>query len=212
MSTVNSNDIVQELILHEILGFTSGGGGGGSSFNLITEDNNVFVASGVDTLNFSTGIQIVDGPLNQVDISLKDIQLVNDILWTYDTTRTKWLSVQRINFSAGEKGRIKNKYLPVYDGLVSSLTGWRVPRDGVITAMSVQTRANESWTLHIRKNGVATNIASLVLANVDGSHEISTDVNIAAGDRIQFYAETTTFLGIKDVLAWIEISWRNDAL
>lgn len=170
MSCTGCKDIVQEIILHEILG-SSGGGTGSDS-----------------------------------------LQIDNGILWVYDDNRGKWLSSFRSTFDAGEKGRVKNKYLQVHDGQTTNLSGFRLPRKATLTAIVAQTRNVETWTVHIRKNGVVTNIASLTMSAVDGNHSSSIDVDLDEGDRVQLFAETTAFLGIKDPLVWVEIAWRNDTL
>jgi hypothetical protein len=170
MACTNCKDIVQEIILHEILGSSSGGTGNNS------------------------------------------LQIDNGILWVYDEGRGKWLSSFRATFDAGEKGRVKNKYLIVHDGQTTNLSGFRLPRKATITAVSAQTRNVETWTLHIRRNGSPTNIASLTMSAVDGNHTSSLNIDVDEGDRVQFFAETTNFLGIKDPLIWVEIAWRNDTL
>jgi hypothetical protein len=140
------------------------------------------------------------------------LQIDNGILWVYDDIRGKWLSSFRASLEAGEKGRAKNKYLLVVDGQAINLTGYRLPRDATITALAAQTRDIETWTLHVRKNGTLTDIASLVMSGISGNHTNSLNIDLDESDRVQFYAETTTFLGIKDPLIWIEIAWRNDIL
>ncbi len=204
------DDIIDEIILHEIIGVTSGGGGG---TDLTITDEGIFVASGVDTIDFvGSGITAVNVGGGNVRVTVPDIQVDGDILWVYDVTRDKWLSSFRATFGAGERGRIKNKYIPVFDGQVSNLSGYRVVRTATITAIAAQTRNTETWTLRVRKNGGSTNIASLVMTSVNGNHSSSIDVDLDEGDQIQFFADTTGFLGIKDPLVWVEVAWRNDSL
>ena len=139
------------------------------------------------------------------------LEVDGGLLWVYDSSRGKWLSSSRFNASAGEKGRVRDKYLRVYDSQVTNLSGWRVPRDGTITAIVAQTRQAYSWTLRVRKNGSDTNIASLVLNSEAGKHQTTLSVDVAAGDQIQLFAETA-FGAIRDPLVWVEIAWRNDTL
>jgi hypothetical protein len=208
MSCIDCDKIIEEILLHEIVGFETTAGGGG---DIIVEDDDVLVASGINTLNFAEGIKAVNAG-GQIDVSLYELQVDQGLLWVYDTVRGKWLSTQRSTFGAGEKGRIRNKYLMVFDGQVSNLTGWRVVRDATITAIAAQTRNNETWTLRVRKNGDPTDIASLTMSAVDGNHSSVANVDVSEGDQIQFYAETTGFLGIKDALVWVEVAWRNTTL
>jgi hypothetical protein len=170
MSSPNCSDITKEIILHEILGSSSGGSG-------------------------STSLEIDNG-----------------ILWIWDTSKSKWLSSFRATFLAAESGRVKNKYLPLIDGQVSNLSGYRLARDATLTAIATQTRENETWTLHIRKNGSLSNLASLVISNTSGNHSTAINVDFIENDRIEFFAETTSFFGIKDPSVWIEVAWRNSSL
>jgi hypothetical protein len=136
----------------------------------------------------------------------------NGILWIYDEGRGKWLSSFRSNFASGEKGRAKNKYLLLFDGQASNLSGYRLTRDATITAVTAQTKSSETWTLHIRKNNDPTNIVSLSMSAAAGNHTGSANIDLVAGDRVQLYAETTSFFGISDPTVWVEIAWRNSVL
>jgi hypothetical protein len=145
-------------------------------------------------------------------VKLPPIVLDAGTPWMYDDNRSKWLSAGRVVFMAGRSGRIKNGFLRTVDGQVTNLTGYRMPRDATITTISVQTRTSETWTLHIRKNGTDTNILSVPIIASTGAHDTLIDVDLDEGDRIHFFAETTTLFGIKDPIAWIEVAWKHDLL
>lgn len=144
--------------------------------------------------------------------STSNLVVDGGVLWVYDEVRDKWLSSYRLTATAGRKGRAKNSYLHLIDNHPSNLTGYRMTRDGTITAIAAQTRAVETWTLQIRKNGDPTNIASLSLSGVAGAHDHTVNIDVDEGDQIQFYADTTAFLGIRHPFAWIEVAWRNDTI
>lgn len=139
-----------------------------------------------------------------------DLIVEGGVLWVYDETRGKWLSSSRITAISGRKGRIKNGYLRLIDGQTSNLTGYRMTRSGVLTSLAVQTRTDETWTLRVRNNGI--DIASLAITAADGAHNRTLNVNVEEGDLIEFYADTTAFMGIRDPFVWAEIAWRNDNL
>lgn len=143
---------------------------------------------------------------------IDDIKIDGGRAWVYDITRDKWLSTDRLSAIAGRKGRAKKIYLRLVDGQSSNLTGYRLPRDATITAVSAQTRDDESWTLRIRKNGDPTDLYSLTISSTDGAHNRMVNVDLDEGDRVQFFADTTGFFGIKDPFVWVEIAWRNDNL
>lgn len=134
------------------------------------------------------------------------VSIIDGILYTYDSTRAKWLSVERKMLWASKAGSAKNVYLRV--GEVSTLqTGMRMPRDGTITALVVQTRDPETWTLEIRRNGVTTPIASLAISAATGAHDTAVNVDFTAGDIIQVYANTAGTT-IRAPVAGLEIAWR----
>lgn len=145
-------------------------------------------------------------------VSLPPVVMDDGDVFIYDDIRGKWLGSHRIPVIAGRKGRAKNAYLRLIDGQASNLTGYRMPRTATIVALTAQTRDNETWILRVRKNGDPTDIASLAITNAAGGHDTAVDIDVEEGDRIQLFAETTSFFGIKDPFAWIEIAWRNENL
>jgi hypothetical protein len=145
-------------------------------------------------------------------LPISGIQVDGGRLWVYDEVRDKWLSSDRLFATAGRDGRAKNLYLRLLDGQPSNLTGYRMLYGATIVAVAAQTRNNETWTLQIRKNGDPTNLYSLAISGSSGAHNKTLNIDIDEGDLVQLFAETTTFLGIKDPFVMIEIAWRNDSL
>lgn len=137
-----------------------------------------------------------------------NVEVKGGILYTYDATRSKWLSVDRKLLSCGRKRNTKDKYLEILDGIATSETGYRVLRDGTITGMFAQTDDAESWTFEVRRNGVATPIASLVITAAQGDQATATNVDVDQGDEIQFYANTSG-AKVKSPVAGIELAWRT---
>lgn len=212
---VTSQHIKDWLVICEILGGCSGSGGG-SALNLRIYDDGSLIASNVAHLNFDDGIDaVLNGGTGHIDISvpgLTGIRIDEGRAWVYDEVRDKWLSTDRLSAISGRKGRCKNAYLRLIEGQASNLTGYRLPRNATITAVSAQTRDDETWTLKIRKNDDPTDLYALAISGASGRHETSVDVDLDEGDRVQFFADTTGFFGIKDPFVWVEIAWRNDNL
>lgn len=200
----------EHMIEHELLDLETTVSGLTPS-DLTILDDGLFIVSGVNTINFDDEISAeYDTVSGVVNISLENLNVDEGRLWVYDSSRSKWLSSDRLSAVAGRKGRSKNAYLRVHDGQAINLTGYRVPRNATITAISAQTRGDETWTLQVRKNGDSANIASLAMINVAGAHNATVNVNLDEGDRVQFFAETTAFFGIKDPFIWVEIAWRKE--
>lgn len=209
--TVSCCKLKEHIIEHEILGFEVSGQLTETTLSIY--DEGTLVLSGLDEINFiGDWVTVTQSGVSRVNIEVVNppIQVDENLLWVYDSSRSKWLSVDRMTAISGRKGRAKNVYLRLIEGQASNLTGYRMVRDGTITAISAQTRGNETWTLKVQVNG--SDVASLAMSNEMGNHDTSINVDVNEGDLVQFYAETTTFLGIKDPFVWAEIAWRNNNL
>lgn len=128
---------------------------------------------------------------------------VDGILYTYDATRSKWLSVDRVKWVAGRNANATNIFLRGPDGIAQSTTGYRIPRDGTITALWAQTRVAESWTLEIRRSGAV--IASLAIAAADGGQDTTINVDVSAGDELSMRCNGTN---IGRPVGSFEVAWR----
>lgn len=134
-----------------------------------------------------------------------NVEFKGGVLYAYDSTRTKWLSVDRVTYTAGRRqNRATNIYMRVSDGVPTSATGIRMLRDGTITGIFAQTRVAESWTFEVRRNGSV--IASLVMTAVAGNQATTVNVDVSQGDEIQFYCNGTD---ISFPVGGIEVAWRE---
>lgn len=141
---------------------------------------------------------------------LADGQLAikDGILCIYDSTRAKWLSVQRQLLSFGRFGNTKNQYLSFFAGnMPSNNSGFRMPRNATIVSLSGQLDSLGTCTMAVRRNDTASNIATLDITSAIGNHDISTNIDVNATDYIQSFLATTTS-GSEDPLFTIEIAWR----
>lgn len=171
----------------------------------------IFVDSGAVKLSASGGY----APLELTDLAsapttgLADGQLavINGLLYEYDDDRSKWLSVQKITLFFGRSGNTKNQYLNFGVGtLASNNSGFRIARNATIVSMSGQLDASGTCDMRLRKNDTATNIATLSLAATAGATDLTTDVDLAAGDYLQSYLDADS--GVPDPVLVIEIAWR----
>lgn len=116
----------------------------------------------------------------------------------------KTLTIARNTFSAGKSGKAKNVYLFTEDRLSMNKTGVRMARKGTITMISVQNSTSNTFTLEVRRNGVLTSLASVVVTAALGNEDVSVNVDFNQGDLLQFYIDGTA----RDPHAWIEVAWR----
>ena len=135
-----------------------------------------------------------------------EVAVVGGLLYAYDSTRSKWLSVDRNLITAGRnQAGASNIYLRVEDRIPSNQSSYRALRDGTITALFGNTNATETWTVEIRLNGSTSPSASLVITAATGDQDITIDVDFSAGDTIEFFCNGTN---INRPFAGAEIAWR----
>jgi len=148
------------------------------------------------TYNIAPTTSVVDGAL----------AIVDGVMYSYDGTRSKWLSVDRKQYWTGRNhNNAQNVYLYGLDSIATSTTGYRVLRDGTITGLVAQTSSNSTWTLQVRRNGVVTALASLSLSATTGAQTTSVNVDVSQGDRLQLFASGNN---IANPVAGLEIAWR----
>jgi len=141
---------------------------------------------------------------------LQDGQMAvkDGILYIYDSTRTKWLSVQREVLVFGRRRKVRNQYLNFAVGnLASNNSGYRIPRDATITAITAQLDASGTCDIHIRRNDTATNIVTLSLSNVNGAVDTSINIDISVNDFLQSYLSASN--RVEDPVVMIEIAYRG---
>lgn len=148
--------------------------------------------------------------LPTTDLSDGRLDIKDGILYVYDGTRSKWLSVNRQTVVFGRSGITGNQHLSYMGGGVSSDSGYRPANSATIVSMSVKTSTSDDYSINIRKNDVLTDIASLVVSSTNNAGEITTDVDISVGDYLQCYLEYTGVgSGVEDPVVIIELAWRT---
>lgn len=118
---------------------------------------------------------------------------ISNMLAIYDKTnsRNRFLGVARqyMTFSGRDSANNSNEYLRV--GLfTSNQAGIRLMRNATLTGISAQTNGAETWNVRVRKNGVVTDLATLVLSAVSGAQD-EYNVDFDAGDSVEVYLDGT---------------------
>jgi hypothetical protein len=142
----------------------------------------------------------------QLGLDAGQLAVVNGLLYTYDDTRGKWLSVQRVMVAFGRRGNSNNQYMNHYGGnIASSQSGLRMARNATIVSLAGQFSASSTSDLHVRKNDVAVDIATLSVAAAQGAHDNTIDVDLTAGDYLQSYIDGGAS---PDPMLIVEVAWR----
>jgi hypothetical protein len=131
------------------------------------------------------------------------------ILYIYDGTRSKWLSVSRFMVGWGNTGNVTaTTYLNQFSSSSSLNNGWKMMRDGTITGITVQSNTAQTWTLQIRKGDFAAPITSLVITAAAGGTSILENIDVSAGDFLQAVVSASSG-NVSNPQVLIEIAWRK---
>jgi hypothetical protein len=130
------------------------------------------------------------------------------ILYMYDSSRNKFLSIEKDNLAFGRSGTSRNQYLGFFgNGAFSSSTsGLRITRNSTITSISSQLSASGTCSFQIRKNDGSVSIASQTITAAEGGHDTSLNIDVVAGDYLQCYISNTNTVSNPMVL--IELKYR----
>lgn len=130
-------------------------------------------------------------------------------IYDKSSSRNKWLSIARtpMVFTGRSSNNVKNEY--AYIGTINSFeTGLRIPVGMTLVSMTAQAQTSATWTARVRKNGAATNVASLAVTAALGATDETLNVDCAAGDLLQVYIDTAAGPGIAAPIIRLEFARR----
>lgn len=119
------------------------------------------------------------------------MEVINNVLAIHDKSRTRFLSVHRMNLSfvGRDNNNNANEYARFGGGFTSNQSSARLINNMTLIGMSIQTNGAETWTARVRKNGVATNLASLAATAQAGVQDATLNVDFTAGDKIEVFID-----------------------
>ena len=136
------------------------------------------------------------------------LSVKSGILYAYDSTRSKWLSVQRMFMRFGRSGKTKNQYLNSIAG-PSNNSGDRLAKNATIVSIAGQLDAVGTCDFRVRKNDdMVTNLVTLNLTTQLGDQDTTININLNQGDYLQAYLDATG-QPISDPNMTIEVAWRE---
>ena len=146
--------------------------------------------------------------LPNIGLAGGQLSVKGGILYTYDSTRSKWLSVQRMFLTFGKKGKTKKQFLAFAGGeLYSNNSGYRLARNATLVSIAGQLDSSGSCDIAVRKNDSPIDIATLGIVSTVGNSDTGLNVDLDTDDYIQSYLESTA--GVEDPMVVIEIAWRE---
>ncbi len=121
------------------------------------------------------------------------LRTVDGITYSYDSTRSKWLSVGKCHISYGINHRniYTPRWLAVSHGIYSNNVGFKISGDSTITKVTVQSKNLTTCKFMVTKG--SENIVILTLELVSKSYDLfdSIDTDIYQGDSLKCYVEVT---------------------
>lgn len=138
---------------------------------------------------------------------LADGQIVNKagILYVYDGSRQKWLSMQRQNVVFGAK-RADGMYLNLSD-FTSNMSGWPALRDGTILGLTAQSSGGcPNKQFKLLRHGNQTPLLSFSLSSyayVNGA----LNIDFQGGELIKILASSELGTALNTIIN-VEIGWR----
>lgn len=174
-----------------------------------SDDKSISVDDGALELNASNNyasLQITPIAYTpSANLAAGQVCIRGGILYAYNGTRTKWLSVDQPSISYQIRNGDAN-YLAT-GSFADIKSGYEALRDGTIVGITANGgNGNQTKSFAIRKNGAAADIATFSL--VAGKYSSSaTDLDFSAGDVLQIYCSATG-TAIKNPRVNLLIAWR----
>lgn len=183
---------------------TYDGPGGSGSGRVITVD------SGAVKLDATTGsfapIELTQqAAVPTSGLAAGQLSFVGGTLYSYDGTRSKWLSVTE-NIYHWSDSSASGKILQIGGALDIGL-GYKIPQNATITKITVwSSGGNATKGFEIRKNGSTTPLKSFALAA--GSYVSTNDsIDLNAGDVLQVYVSAVG-TSVLDPVVSIYLKWK----
>lgn len=135
-----------------------------------------------------------------------------NMMFIYDETRTKWLSMERHTFVGGvERANGGTEtYLQVGTADMSSTSGFVMPKNGTLLGLNIRNRVtqNDDRTISLRGNDV--NLHSIVMPTGNNQiYDSSINEDFNQGDIIQVVFEDDGTSNIRDAFVSFEVAWKE---
>lgn len=136
------------------------------------------------------------------------------LLFVYDGTRNKWLSIQRQYLIFGRRRSTQNQYLNIASGsMPSNNSGYRMIRNATIVGLSAQLDENvgaaQICTIGVRVNDLNSNLSGSILtipAGSNGTSDSGINVDLNSTDWMQCYLASSA--PVQDPVFIVEIAYR----
>ncbi len=138
-----------------------------------------------------------------------DFQQGSDgILKFYDNSRSMWISVIRNFYTFGIHRKKINgtRWMEMTGRVLSNLSGYLIPRNGLITSISITTNDFTSSEFYIQKN-ITTNLYTATFVGEKDKVFDNLSINVNKQDKLSCYVKVVSgYLYYPELT--LEIAWR----
>ncbi len=134
----------------------------------------------------------------------------NGILLMYDTSRSNWIGVSRSNFYFGlNHNKIRfDSWMNVISSVPTNNNGYKIPRNGIITSITIQSKKLGTAIFEILRNSDQTSITTISLTNEISKTIDNLNIELNKDDFIQCYIKPDFNDFIDFPLLNLELAWR----
>jgi len=142
-------------------------------------------------------------------LSAGQIAVINNVLYIYDGSRSKWLSPSK-SFTCGKTGGTKNQYLRFAGSVVpTATTGFVAGKNGTILSATISSTTATSnangMCAYLRLNGV--NVATLIFNSSGIATLTNINVDFDYNDSIAILMGNNS-TDMQNCIAMVEYAWR----
>lgn len=134
-----------------------------------------------------------------------------NMVFQYDSTRTKWLSSDRQIFTCGKNSVVAGTtgYMGIADLTFTSTEGFIMPRNGTITSVNYRNANTVTRNIEFRVNNSTTNRVVLTLTAATSGSNLAVNLDFNANDIIQVVAIAGAAGNtVARSIAEFEVAWR----
>jgi hypothetical protein len=136
------------------------------------------------------------------------IVVIDNSMYMFDIVRSKWLSSETMPLSFGNNGNTGDRYLNFATVTNQANSGAKMPYNGTIVAISVQSAGgNSTKGFEIRKNGTTTSLFSFNLT-ANAYINSTTNIDFNAGDFLNVFV-VSSGTNVTNPATILFIKWRK---
>ncbi|MBL4662223.1 MAG: hypothetical protein JKY22_01355 [Flavobacteriaceae bacterium] len=141
------------------------------------------------------------------------LAVIGDMLFMYDATRGKWLSVESTTLALGRGGNINSGNLRATGNQANSRSGYLMPFNGTIVAITAKSNdgngaQTKQFSVRVR-NGNTTNTSMNITTSSSEYINTAANVDFSSGDYINVTSNNDGNGNVSNASVVIWVKWRR---